>query len=81
MVFIVMAFASGLFVRLDQLPDFLARIAPYLPTYHYAQLAWASIGAPSQPVVTSVAWLVAYSAAFYALSVWAYRRDARRTFG
>ena len=81
MVFIVMAFASGLFVRLDQLPDFLAVIAPFLPTYHYAQLAWATIGAPSQPLVTSVAWLAGYTAAFFALSSWAYRRDARRKFG
>jgi ABC-2 type transport system permease protein len=81
MVFLVMVFASGLFVRLDQLPDFLATIAPFMPTYHYAQLAWASIGAPSQPVSTSVAWLVGYSVVFFALSLWAYRRDARRRFG
>ncbi len=80
MVFIVMAFASGMFVPLDQMPDFLAAIAPYMPTYHYAQLAWASIGAPSQPVVTSVVWLAGYTALFFVLSMWAYRRDARRKF-
>jgi ABC-2 type transport system permease protein len=81
MVFLVMAFASGLFVRLDQLPDFLAAVAPFLPTYHYAQLAWAAIGAPSQPLATSVAWLAGYAAILFALSIWAYRRDARRKFG
>lgn len=80
MIFLVMAFGSGMFVPLDQLPDFLATIAPYMPTYHYAQLAWASIGAMSQPVSTSVVWLAGYTALFFVLSMWAYRRDARRKF-
>ena len=57
------------------------RSRPTCPRYHYAQLAWASIGAPSQPVLTSLAWLGGYAVAFFALSMWAYRRDARRRFG
>ena len=50
LLFIVLAFGSGMLIRVDQMPDFLAAISPYLPTYHYAQLAWGSIGASSEDV-------------------------------
>lgn len=40
LVFFPMSFASGVFIPLQFLPKFVQDIAPYLPTYHLAQLAW-----------------------------------------
>jgi ABC-2 type transport system permease protein len=80
MLFIVLAFGSGMLIRVDQMPDFLATISPYLPTFHYAQLAWGSIGAQTEDLLTSVAWLGGFAVLFFALAAWAYRREAARKF-
>jgi len=80
LTFIGLAFASGMFVRLDQMPAFLRSIAPLLPTYHYAQLAWGAIGAANEAALASLAWLIGYTVAFFGLAAWAYRREARRKF-
>ena len=81
LVYLPLAFASGLFLPPEQLPVFVQRVAPYLPTYHYAQLAWNAIGAGSEPVSTSVVWLVGYSALFLWAAIRAYRREAALKFG
>ena len=39
LIYLPLAFASGIFLPYEQLPAFVQRVAPYLPTYHYAQLA------------------------------------------
>jgi ABC-2 type transport system permease protein len=81
LVYLPLAFASGIFLPLDQLPAFVQRWAPYLPTYHYAQLAWSAIGAGREPVGTSVAWLAGYAVLFVWTATRAYRREAERKFG
>jgi ABC-2 type transport system permease protein len=65
---------------LDRLPGFVQQIAPYLPTYHYAQLAWSAVGVPSEPLLTSLAWLAGYTALFMALTIRAYRREQTLKF-
>jgi ABC-2 type transport system permease protein len=80
LIFLPLAFASGLFMPLRQLPDFVQRIAPYLPTYHYGQLAWSAVGAPSEPLTTSLAWLAGYTLLFMALTMRAYRREQSLKF-
>lgn len=80
LVFIGMAFASGMLVQLDQMPDVLRLVAPYLPTYHYAQLAWGAIGATQQAAATSALWLIGFSVGLFGLAAFAYRREARRRF-
>src|SRR5439155_19951649 len=52
-----MYFASGIFVPVNQLPDFIQKIAPYLPAYRYGQLAWGAVGAQADPALTSLLWL------------------------
>jgi ABC-2 type transport system permease protein len=45
LVYLPMAFGSGLWLPLEQLPGFMQNLAPFLPAYHYAQLAlgrWGS---------------------------------------
>ena len=80
LVYLPLAFASGIFLPLEQLPTFVQRAAPYLPTYHYAQLAWSAIGAGREPVGSSVAWLAGYAVVFGWMAVRAYRREADRKF-
>jgi ABC-2 type transport system permease protein len=80
LAFIGLAFASGMFVPLSQMPDFMRTVAPALPTYHYTQLSLSAIGAAGESPIASVAWLAAYAAALFALSGWAYRRESRRRF-
>jgi ABC-2 type transport system permease protein len=79
MAFIGLAFASGMFVPLDQMPDVVRSIAPLLPTYHYAQLAWGAIGAADEGTITSLLWLAGYAAVLLGLAAWAWRREAARS--
>ena len=82
LIYLPTAFASGLFFPLHLLPQFLQNIAPYLPLYRGAQLVWDSVGAPTEGGPISSDWLYmgAYTIAFFALAVWAYRRDQGRKF-
>jgi ABC-2 type transport system permease protein len=81
LVYLPMAFASGLFVPPNQLPGFVQAFAPYLPTYHYGQLVWGTFGASSQPLGVTIAWLAGYTGLFFALALRAYRGDEQRKFG
>jgi ABC-2 type transport system permease protein len=80
LIYLPLAFASGLFMPPDQLPHLVQRLAPYLPTYHYAQLAWSAIGAAREPVGLSVGWLAGYTVVLLWLATRAYRRETSRKF-
>lgn len=80
LVYLPLAFASGLFLPVEQLPLPVQHVAPYLPTYHAAQLAWGAVGPTPVPALTSLAWLAAYAVVFLALAAHAYRREHRRRF-
>lgn len=77
LIYLFLAFASGLFVPLRSMPDVVREIAPYLPTYHYAQLAWGSIGLKVESTTASIGWLVGYGVVLFALAIWTYRRAER----
>jgi ABC-2 type transport system permease protein len=80
-VYLPIAFASGIFVPVDQLPQVIQNIAPYLPLNPFVQLAWDAIGVPiDRTVATAVLLLVVYAVGFFALAVWAYRRDTSLKF-
>lgn len=81
LVYLPLSFASGLFMPLSQLPAFVRRLAPYLPAYHYGQLGWGAVGAASEPLLTSIAWLAAYTVLFLAIAYRAYQREESRKFG
>ena len=71
-----MAFASGLFVPLGQLPKIVQDFAPLLPAYHSGQFARLGIGVPSASGAwTHALWILGFTALFLALAVWAYKRD------
>ena len=81
LVYLPLSFASGLFMPLDDLPRFVRMLAPYLPTYHYAQLAWSAVGARSEAIGASLLWLAAYTVLLHTIAVLIYRREERRQFG
>jgi ABC-2 type transport system permease protein len=81
---LLLSFASGIFVPLMYLPDFIRTIAPYLPTYQLAQVAWITVGSSSssdnQPLWVHLLILLAYAAVFGVLAGWAYIRDENKNF-
>lgn len=81
LIYLPIAFASGLFIPLPQLPDFVRSIAKYLPLYHEGQLGWITVGAGDESRVTAVLWVLGWSVVLLALAARAYRRDALRKFG
>ena len=80
LIYLPLTFASGLFMPVNQLPGFVQAMAPYLPSYHYGQLAWSAVGAPAEPLHVSLAWLAGYTALFMFLALRAYRREESRKF-
>jgi len=77
-----MTFISGLYMPITQLPPFIQHVAPYLPAYHFGQLALAAIGArPMGTVVHHVIVLGAFTAVFLVAATLAYRRDEGKTYG
>lgn len=45
LLYLPMAFAGGMWVPVQFLPEVIQTVAPYLPTYHFTQLALAVVGA------------------------------------
>jgi ABC-2 type transport system permease protein len=80
LIYLPMAFASGMFVPVNQLPDFIQRFAHYLPTYHYAQLAYTPVHHADEPLGWALAWSAAWMLILFGLAVRAYRRDQLRKF-
>lgn len=81
LVYLPMAFASGLFFPKQLLPHIIQNISPYLPLYRFGQLGWDAIGAPTtENVTTDWLYLAAYGVAFFAIAAWAFRREESRKF-
>jgi ABC-2 type transport system permease protein len=82
LVYLPMAFASGLWIPLAQLPDVVQAIAPFMPPYHLAQLALGIVGAADDGrQLLHVGALAVFTAGFLAVAGWGYRRDEGRTYG
>jgi ABC-2 type transport system permease protein len=74
-------FAAGVFRPVNQLPQFIQHVAPYLPSYRYAQLAWGAVGATNAAALgTNLVFLAAWTVAFALVAVRAYRREQSRRF-
>lgn len=82
LVYLPMAFASGLWIPIEFLPKIMKSIAPWLPPYHLAQLALGGIGAGlGQPVIGHILALMGFTAVFLVLAAIGYRRDEGKTYG
>ncbi len=80
LIYLPMAFASGILIPLSQLPSVVRAIAPYLPLYQVGQLGWNVVGAANEPALKAVAFTAVWGLVLGALAVYAYRRDQHRKF-
>ncbi len=81
LIYLPTAFASGLFFPKQLLPQIIQNISPYLPLYRFGQLGWNAIGYPtSESITTDWLYLAGYGVVFFAIAVWAYRREESRKF-
>jgi ABC-2 type transport system permease protein len=48
LVYMPLAFFAGLWIPIDFLPPLMKQIAPFLPTYHFGQLALSMLNAPAR---------------------------------
>jgi len=81
LVYLPTAFASGIFIPVSQLPDWISRLSPYLPLYRYVDIAWQSVGFHTgEQLGTDWAYLAVFAVVFFAFAVRAYRRDTSRKF-
>jgi ABC-2 type transport system permease protein len=80
LIYLPLSFASGIFIPLFALPDFVQKIAPYLPTYHYGQLAWGAIGHADESLGKAALWLAIWLVLLGAVAVRAYTLEQKRKF-
>lgn len=88
LAFLPLSFLSGFLFPLDQLPEVLQRVAPWLPTHHFGQLAWGTMAPPgdvrafgvesSGSVGLHLAVVVGWCLVCLALTTWGYRRELDR---
>jgi ABC-2 type transport system permease protein len=82
LIYLPMAFASGMWIPIEFLPGFMKQIAVCLPAYHYTQLALGIIGGGrGGPAWSHVAALAGFTALSLAVALAAYRRDEGVTYG
>ncbi|MDV6373777.1 ABC transporter permease [Deinococcus arenicola] len=77
-VSVLMSFASGLFVPLDDLPAVMQKLAPFLPTYHLAQIGWGTVTGHTSSELTHWLYLALYAVVFGGLAIWGLKRDEAR---
>ena len=89
LVFLPLSFASGFFFPLRQLPQVLQDLAPWLPTYHFGQLARDTMapaadveafggGSATGSTALHLAVVLGWAVVCVAATVWGYRREAAR---
>jgi ABC-2 type transport system permease protein len=74
LVYLPMAFLSGLWFPLSIMPGFLQQLAPVWPSYHLNQLAMAAVGLNEAPLSSHVLVLVAFTLACLLLAARRLRR-------
>jgi ABC-2 type transport system permease protein len=80
LLYLPLAYASGMWTPVQFLPEPVQAVAPFLPTFHLTSLAHASIGVPTSDVLYHSLWLAGTLAVSAGIAVWAYRRVAGRQF-
>jgi ABC-2 type transport system permease protein len=75
---LLLAYAGGLWMPPADLPDFVQRVSPYLPTRQFADLLWSVTGnaKPTQ----ALGGLALYAVLFAAAAAAGYRRDERKRY-
>ncbi len=81
-LYLPMAFLSGLFIPAEMLPKLLQRFAVVLPPFHLGRLALDAVGIePASSALGHVAALIGFLVLFTVIAFIAYRRDEGKTYG
>ncbi len=81
-IYLPMAFFSGLFIPAEMLPRFLQGFAVALPPYHLGRLALDAVGVePASHAPGHIVALLGFGALFTIVALIAYRRDDGKTYG
>ncbi len=81
-IYLPMAFLSGLFIPAEMLPKLLQGFAVVLPPFHLGQLALVAVGAkPASDAWGHILALLGFLVLFTIIAVIAYRRDEGKTYG
>lgn len=80
-VYLPLSFAGGLWVPYQYLPASIQVVAPWLPTYHLAQLALTAIGLGQGSILAHIGALVGWSILGLGLATFGWRRDEGKTYG
>jgi ABC-2 type transport system permease protein len=82
MIYLPMGFLSGLWMPIEVLPKGLQHLAPFLPSYHFGQIALAILGAPAQgSVLLHVEALVGFGLVFAGVAWIAQSREHEKMYG
>ncbi len=91
LVFLPLSFLSGFFFPLSELPTVLQGVAPWLPTYHFGQLAWSAMAPAADreifgagdgtPIAVSLAVVLVWGAVCTVATAAGYRRELDRERG
>ncbi len=80
LIYLPLSFASGMWIPIQELPKFMQKISPYLPTYHYTQLVVAPFGQSQEMLWHAAAWLAGWGVVLLAVAIRLYRLDSQRKF-
>jgi ABC-2 type transport system permease protein len=82
MIYLPLAFLAGLWVPLEFLPPVLQSVAPFLPTYHFAQLALSALHAPIKgTIIGHIEALAAFTMIFAGIAWLGSLRENEKTYG
>lgn len=82
LVYLPMSVISGLWFPVAALPEWLQVVSPLFPAYHHARLALAVVGSGNATgVVSSAAWMAAFTGAFIVLAAAGWQRSKQRMWG
>jgi ABC-2 type transport system permease protein len=82
MLYLPMAFCGGLWIPLQFLPKGIQAIAPFLPSFHFSQIALRILGAPAQGTVLGhVEALLGFTLIFSGIAWLGQMREREKMYG
>jgi ABC-2 type transport system permease protein len=81
LIYLPLSFMSGLWMPVESLPAFFQTVAPWLPPYHYAQLALGAVGMGRGSIWVHLAALAGFTVACLCVARWAYRSGSEKMYG
>ena len=80
LLYVLLAFGGGLWIRADELPPVISDVSPYMPTRPWAELTWQALEGRTWDPADWLA-LAGFAVAFGLLAARAYARDEGHRYG